>query len=89
MHKEEEFSSFVLGIARTFFAEMDINKDGFITADELRVHYQKNKERYEKTGINEKIFVMMLQDSLDKNRDGKIGFREYCEFLTETLNKKL
>lgn len=59
------------------FYTIDLDHDGLITADELRNLTQSIDEKLSETDLKAMI------EQVDKNKDGKIDFIEFCEITTD------
>ena len=59
------------------FYTIDLDHDGLITADELQKLTQSIDENLSETDLR------ALIAKVDKNKDGKIDFIEFCEITSE------
>ena len=60
------------------FAQLDTNKDGFITKDELKAMLEGLGQKVEDSVIDQLIAMA------DSNGDGKIDFNEFVAAATKT-----
>ncbi|VEL32250.1 unnamed protein product [Protopolystoma xenopodis] len=56
---------------RTCFDDMDLNKDGYITEDDMRAGVERN--------IFDPVLALMFVGHFDKNGDRKVSYEEYRE----------
>ena len=70
--REIDFEEFCTGMKKEF-KTFDKNKDGFITAEELRRNMESKGEKVTKEEIDAII------QTADKNGDGKISIEEYMK----------
>ncbi|KAL3118854.1 hypothetical protein niasHT_008201 [Heterodera trifolii] len=61
---------------KSVFDELDVDGDGFITRSELRMAFQQMGHALNDTDIK------AIYKRVDKNQDGKINFKEFCEMMT-------
>lgn len=65
-------------LMKNVFDNIDANKDKQITEEEFSNYFRKNK-------INKKKVVLALWAHMDKNKNGKINFKEWKDWSQEVL----
>eukprot|EP01121_Diplochlamys_sp_Union-15-3_P000093 TRINITY_DN10080_c0_g1_i1.p1 TRINITY_DN10080_c0_g1~~TRINITY_DN10080_c0_g1_i1.p1 ORF type:complete len:139 (+),score=23.67 TRINITY_DN10080_c0_g1_i1:38-454(+) len=63
-----------LNMVRKVFDKIDINRDGYVTIDEL--------EKF--LGVPRKEIIKGI-NKVDYNKDGRIDFREFVDFVSKTF----
>uniref|UniRef100_A0A183CM59 EF-hand domain-containing protein n=1 Tax=Globodera pallida TaxID=36090 RepID=A0A183CM59_GLOPA len=61
---------------KAVFEELDVDGDGHITRSELRTAFQQMGHTLNDADIK------AIYKRVDKNQDGKINFKEFCEMMT-------
>ena len=66
-------------LIRYAFAVFDLNKDGFITCDDLRVSYKRVTE----VELTNKEVQEMIAEASDADKDGMVNFEEFRNFVRD------